>query len=106
MLIRVRLVNFLLRRGVMVLRPLLGVVERCECGGRFKLGALVMVLQALLGVVEAHNIERILRYLGEPVEPPRRAPARDPPYFKSKVQRAELGSCGALRLTHVFGRAG
>jgi hypothetical protein len=44
--------------------------------GRFKLRALV---------IEAHNIERLLRYLGEPLEPTRRAPARDPPYFKSKV---------------------
>jgi hypothetical protein len=42
-------------------------VERCECGGRFKLRALV---------IEAHNIERLLRYLGEPLEPPRRSPAR------------------------------
>jgi hypothetical protein len=41
-------------------------VERCECGGRFKLRALV---------IEAHNIERLLRYLGEPLEPPKRAPA-------------------------------
>jgi hypothetical protein len=56
-------------------------VERCECGGRFKLRALV---------IEAHNIERILRYLGEPLEPPKRAPARDPPYFKSKVLRRKL----------------
>ena len=37
--------------------------------GRFKLRALV---------IEAHNIERLLRYLGEPLEPPRRSPARDP----------------------------
>jgi hypothetical protein len=28
---------------------------------------------------------------GEPLEPPRRAPARDPPYFKSKVLRRKLG---------------
>ena len=75
-------------------------VERCECGdaeewlknhGRFKLRALVMVLQPLLGVVEAHNIERLLRYLGEPLEPPRRAPARDPPYFKYQVLRRKFG---------------
>ncbi len=36
-------------------------VERCPCGGRLKLTALV---------IEAHNIERLLRYLGEPLEPP------------------------------------
>jgi hypothetical protein len=57
-------------------------VECCACGGRFKLRALV---------VEAHNIERLLRYLGEPLDPPRRAPARDPPYFKSQVLRRKLG---------------
>ena len=45
----------------------------------------------LLGVVEAHNIERLLRYLGEPLEPPRRAPARDPPYFKYQVLRRKFG---------------
>ena len=50
-----------------------------------------MVLQPLLGVVEAHNIERLLRYLGEPLEPPKRSPARDPPYFKSKVLRRKMG---------------
>jgi hypothetical protein len=50
--------------------------------------------------VEAHNIERLwffnhssasLRYLGEPLEPPKRAPARDPPYFKSQVLRRKFG---------------
>jgi hypothetical protein len=66
-------------------------VERCECGdaeewlknhGRFKLRALV---------IEAHSIERVLRYLGEPLEPPHRSPARDPPYFKTQVLRRKLG---------------
>ena len=42
-------------------------------------------------VIEAHNIERLLRHLGEPLEPPKRSPARDPPYFKSKVLRRRLG---------------
>jgi hypothetical protein len=50
--------------------------------GRFKLRALV---------IEAHNIERLLRYLGEPLEPPKRAPARDPPYFQSQVLRRKFG---------------
>ena len=50
-------------------------------GGHLKLRALV---------IEAHNIKRLLRHLGEPLEPPRRAPARDPPYFKSKVLRRKL----------------
>ena len=50
--------------------------------GRLKLRSLV---------IEAHNIERLLRYLGEPLEPPKRAPARDPPYFKSQVLRRKFG---------------
>ncbi len=63
-------------------------VERCACGGRFKLRALV---------IEAHNIERLLRYLGEPLEPPKRAPARDPPYFKSKVLRRKFSELNLVR---------
>jgi Putative transposase/Transposase zinc-binding domain len=58
-------------------------VEICpSCGGRLKLKALV---------IEAHNIERLLRHLGEPLQPPRPSPARDPPYFKSQVLRRKLG---------------
>ena len=34
------------------------------------------------------HIERLLRYVGEPLEPPKRSPARDPPYFKTRC-------CGA-----------
>jgi hypothetical protein len=57
-------------------------VEQCpNCGGRLKLRSLV---------IEAHNIERLLRYLGEPLEPPKRAPARDPPYFKTQVLRRKF----------------
>ncbi len=58
------------------------VLKCANCGGRLKLKALVL---------EAHNIERLLRRLGEPLEPPRRVPARDPPYFKSKVLRRKFG---------------
>ncbi len=36
-------------------------------------------------------IERTLRWLGEPVDPPTLASARDPPYFKSRVIRRRLG---------------
>ena len=58
-------------------------VEICpNCGGRLKLRALV---------IEAHNIERLLRHLGEPLEPPKRSPARDPPYFKTQVLRRKFG---------------
>ena len=37
------------------------------------------------------GIERTLRWLGEPVDPPTLAPARDPPFFKSQVIRWRLG---------------
>jgi len=58
-------------------------VLKCpRCGGKLKLKALV---------IEAHNIERLVRHLHEPLEPPTRSPARDPPYFKSKVLRRKLG---------------
>jgi hypothetical protein len=40
---------------------------------------------------DGRNIERLLRYLGESLEPPRRSPARDPPYFRSKVLRRKFG---------------
>ena len=58
-------------------------VEYCaQCGARLKLRALVMT---------SAGIERTLRWLGEPVDPPTLAPARDPPYFKSQVIRRRLG---------------
>ena len=58
-------------------------VEHCEsCGARMKLRALVMTTA---------SIERYLRWLGEPIDPPTLSPARDPPYFKSHVIRRRLG---------------
>src|SRR5690606_9681433 len=58
-------------------------VEHCEsCGARMKLRALVMTTA---------SIERYLRWLGEPIDPPTLSPARDPPYFKSRVIRRRLG---------------
>ena len=46
-------------------------IERCQsCGGRMKLRALVMTSAGIL---------RFLSWLGEPVDPPALAPARDPP---------------------------
>jgi len=58
-------------------------VLKCpRCGGKLKIKALV---------IEARNIERLLPHLREPLEPPTRSPARDPPYFKSKVLRRKLG---------------
>ena len=58
-------------------------VERCsKCGGRLKMRALV---------ITAAGIRRYLRWLGEPTEPPTLAPARDPPFFKSRAIRRRLG---------------
>jgi hypothetical protein len=33
------------------------------------------------------NVARFLRHVGEPTEPPPRAPARDPPFWHSRVLR-------------------
>jgi hypothetical protein len=54
-------------------------VEKCpRCGGRMKLRALI---------TETSSIQRFLRSLGEPTEAPRPSPARDPPFYKSRVLR-------------------
>ena len=51
-------------------------VEYCaQCGARLKLRALVMT---------SAGIERTLRWLGEPVDPPTLAPARDPPFSRAR----------------------
>ena len=39
----------------------------------------------------ADGIRRYLHWLGEPTEPATLAPARDPPFFKSRVIRRRLG---------------
>jgi hypothetical protein len=58
-------------------------VETCpKCGGRTKLYALI---------TKPNSIQRFLRYLGEPTEAPPRSPARDPPYFRSRAVRRQLG---------------
>jgi hypothetical protein len=57
-------------------------IERCDhCGARMKLRALVMTSAA---------IQRYLAWLGEPTEPPTLAPARAPPFFKSRLIRRRL----------------
>jgi len=63
-----------------LLRRTFGIdVEICpKCGGRMRL---------LARVTELKNVARFLRHLGEPAEPPLRAPARDPPYWQSRVLR-------------------
>lgn len=63
-------------------------VELCpRCGGRMRLVALVTAAQ---------SITRILKHLGEPTEPPLRAPARGPPYFASAALRAKPAEQRAL----------
>jgi transposase len=54
-------------------------VETCpRCGGRMRLLALF---------TDPPNVARFLRHLGEPTDPPTRAPARDPPFWQSRVLR-------------------
>ena len=48
------------------------------CGGRMRLLAMVQ---------DVDEIARSLRHLGEPTDPPRRAPARDPPWRRRPVIR-------------------
>jgi hypothetical protein len=63
-------------------------VDKCErCGSRMKLRAFV--------IADA-SIERFLRHIGEPTEPPTLAPARGPPFFKSRVLRKKLGELDAV----------
>jgi hypothetical protein len=58
-------------------------VTHCErCGPRMRLPALVTA---------AASIERFLRHIGEPTEPPPLTPARGPPFFKSHVVRRQFG---------------
>ncbi len=49
-----------------------------KCSGRMKIIALVN---------SPASIERFLRHLGEPSEPPPLEPARAPPYYRSRVRR-------------------
>jgi hypothetical protein len=42
-------------------------------------------------ITKPNSIQRFLRYLGEPTEAPPRSPARDPPYFRSRAVRRQLG---------------
>jgi hypothetical protein len=41
-------------------------------------------------VTSAASIERYLRHIGEPIDLPTLVPARDPPFFKSRVPRRKL----------------
>jgi hypothetical protein len=48
-----------------------------------------MKLRAL--VITSAGIERYLKWLGEPTEPPALALSRGPPFFKIRVIRRRLG---------------
>ena len=57
--------------------------DKCDrCGARMKLRALV---------IAPASIERFLRHIGEPVEPPPLSPARGPPFFQSRAVRRKQG---------------
>jgi hypothetical protein len=82
-----------LSRGFAILRC---EVDKCDqCGARLRLRALLTA---------AANIERFLRYLGEPTELPPLSPARGPPFFKSRVLRRKLGELEGVaeRQTQMF----
>ena len=56
--------------------------------GKCKLCGSPMKLRAV--ITEPANVSRYLRHLDVATELPPRAPARDPPYFKSQVVRRKL----------------
>jgi hypothetical protein len=47
------------------------------------------------------GIERYLRFLGEPTEPPTFAPSRGPPFFKSPIIRRRLNESVQAELFDV-----
>jgi hypothetical protein len=60
---------------------------RCSrCGAPMKLKAFL---------TSPASLRRLLCRLGEPTEPPTRAPARGPPYFATQVVRRALGGAAA-----------
>ena len=61
-------------------------LANCSCGGRMKLRALV---------TRPQSVRRILQHLGEPTDPPARAPARSPPFFQTGPLRRRLRSAAA-----------
>jgi hypothetical protein len=44
-------------------------------------------MRLLALITDPSNAARFLRHLGEPTEAPKRAPARAPPYWRSRVLR-------------------
>ena len=58
------------------------VLQCTKCQGRMKLVAMV---------TDPKSVVRYLRSIGEPTELPQRAPARGPPYWKSRVMRRRAG---------------
>ena len=70
--------------------------EKCDrCGARMKRRALV---------IAPPSIERFLRHLGEPFDPPPLSPARGPPFFRSAAVRRKLGNLDEeARQMEIFG---
>ena len=58
----------------------------CSCGGRMKLRAIV---------TRPKSVRRVLQHLGEPTDPPARAPARSPPFFQTGPLRRRLRPASA-----------
>jgi len=69
--------SLLCRLVALVPAPRFHTVRYC-CGGRMRLLAVITDLS---------SAARFLRHRGEPTEPPTRAPARDPPYWRGLVVR-------------------
>jgi hypothetical protein len=57
-----------------------------KCAGRMRVLSLVR---------DPQEVRRLLRAMGEPTEPPERAPARGPPYWASRVLRVRSGTDAA-----------
>ena len=57
-----------------------------NCGGRMRILALVR---------DQDEVRRFLQALGEPSAPPKRAPARGPPYWASRALRIRSGADAA-----------
>jgi hypothetical protein len=74
-----RLAALVPHRGSTLKRTFGMDVETCpRCGGHMRLMAVITDLS---------SAARLLRHLGEPTEPPARAPARAPPFWQSRVLR-------------------
>jgi len=49
-------------------------------------------VRARVSIIAAASVQRLLRHLSEPALPPVLAPARGPPFFKTRAVRRKLGA--------------